>query len=314
MGTDNTPTLTVLWRGNANAWECDELGHLNVRAYWEKAMEAVDVLAARLGQQNPCRPDATSMLVPVSGHVRYLNEVRPGTPLTISGGIVDLGATSMTIALVMQNDNTGAIAAGLTVTCAHTTGDGQRTFGWSQRMIDQADEHTIALPDACTSRGLTETVHPASHDRPVDETGGFAGAGKTLIAAGVFSPAEAAPRGIIGPNVYFARASDGFQHLVVDAAAALATDRVNVAMVEARVTIHDHAEAGDAFELHSGFGAINGRTLSVCHTMVNPITGALWGRLEALCVFFNLETRQAVHPGDGVLSALQPRIMRELVE
>ena len=40
--------MQVLWRGNANTWECDELGHLNVRFYMAKAQEALAGLADQL--------------------------------------------------------------------------------------------------------------------------------------------------------------------------------------------------------------------------------------------------------------------------
>ena len=40
--------METLWRGVANAWECDELGHLNVRFYLAKAAEAVGGLAQLL--------------------------------------------------------------------------------------------------------------------------------------------------------------------------------------------------------------------------------------------------------------------------
>ena len=34
----------TLWQGTANAWECDEMGHMNVRFYAAKVEEALDGL------------------------------------------------------------------------------------------------------------------------------------------------------------------------------------------------------------------------------------------------------------------------------
>ena len=31
----------VVWRGGVNTWECDEMGHMNVRFYLAKAMEGL---------------------------------------------------------------------------------------------------------------------------------------------------------------------------------------------------------------------------------------------------------------------------------
>ena len=51
--------MQVLWRGNANTWECDELGHLNVRFYMAKAQEALgglDGLAVVAGANDVILP------------------------------------------------------------------------------------------------------------------------------------------------------------------------------------------------------------------------------------------------------------------
>ena len=44
---------TEIWVGGVNTWECDEMGHLNVRHWVAKSMEALAGLAAALGM-----PDA----------------------------------------------------------------------------------------------------------------------------------------------------------------------------------------------------------------------------------------------------------------
>ena len=54
--------MRELWRGNANAWECDEMGHLNVKSYLAKAMQAV----ARLIEDAGLGPDRRNPY-PISG-------------------------------------------------------------------------------------------------------------------------------------------------------------------------------------------------------------------------------------------------------
>lgn len=56
--------MIELWRGNANAWECDELGHMNVRFYLAKAMEALGNLADKAGLNGVYLQDATATLIP----------------------------------------------------------------------------------------------------------------------------------------------------------------------------------------------------------------------------------------------------------
>ena len=38
--------MIPLWSGIANTWDCDEMGHMNVRVYVEKAMEGLGSLRA----------------------------------------------------------------------------------------------------------------------------------------------------------------------------------------------------------------------------------------------------------------------------
>ena len=40
-----------VWRGGVNTWECDEMGHMNVRFYVSRFIEGLAGLALRLGDQ-----------------------------------------------------------------------------------------------------------------------------------------------------------------------------------------------------------------------------------------------------------------------
>lgn len=55
--------MIPLWSGIPNTWDCDEMGHMNVRVYVEKAMEGLgnfcrrDPDAPRLSGQRAFDPD-----------------------------------------------------------------------------------------------------------------------------------------------------------------------------------------------------------------------------------------------------------------
>ena len=63
--------MIPLWRGNANAWECDELGHLNVRFYLAKAWEAVEALSEALNMRAAFQPGATATLIAREIDIRF---------------------------------------------------------------------------------------------------------------------------------------------------------------------------------------------------------------------------------------------------
>ena len=47
-----------VWRGGVNTWECDEMGHMNVRFYVANAMEGLVGLAAALGMPEAFKTNA----------------------------------------------------------------------------------------------------------------------------------------------------------------------------------------------------------------------------------------------------------------
>lgn len=302
--------MTELWRGTVNTWECDELGHMNVRHYWTKAISALDGLGARLGMRHHCRPDATSMLVPTQAHVRYLAEAMPGTPLHIRGGITQWHDTSLTVGLVMHHAH-GQPAAGFTITAQHVTRQDLVPFAWPKRLTEQAKTVTAdpAHPDMqpCIPRGVT-------HEQKILDHKALAALGTRTIGQGVFTPSDAAGRGIIAPDAYFGCASDSFPHLVADARDLMRDKAMNVAMVEARLTIINHARPGDVFQLRSGIARITGKSLLIIHHVLDPLTGEPWGQLEALCLFFDLNARKAVLPDPAITSALEPVICTGLMD
>ena len=75
--------MNIVWRGIANAWECDELGHLNVRFYLAKLDEALGVFCEDIGMYEAYAPGASAIVKPRTMTVRFLAEARPGAPLEI---------------------------------------------------------------------------------------------------------------------------------------------------------------------------------------------------------------------------------------
>ena len=60
-----------VWRGGVNTWECDEMGHMNVRFYVARAVEGLVGLAGALGLEGAFRPNAeATLLITDQRHVR----------------------------------------------------------------------------------------------------------------------------------------------------------------------------------------------------------------------------------------------------
>ena len=86
-----------IWRGGVTPWQCDEMGHMNVRFYLAIATEGLAGLAAALGMPRAFTPGATSTLLVREHHVRFLKEARPGAGLLMMGGVLSMGETDAVI-------------------------------------------------------------------------------------------------------------------------------------------------------------------------------------------------------------------------
>src|SRR5687767_2654705 len=75
-------------RSGVNTWECDQMGHLNVRHYFACANRGLAVLAMQLGlSPSQLRAQGWSLRA-VDQHVRFVRELRPGTSYSLHAGIL----------------------------------------------------------------------------------------------------------------------------------------------------------------------------------------------------------------------------------
>ena len=77
--------MIPLCKGSTNSWDCDEMGHMNVRVYVEKALEGLGEFAAAIHMPHAYKANGTSTLLPREHHIRFNRESRPGEPMTMSG-------------------------------------------------------------------------------------------------------------------------------------------------------------------------------------------------------------------------------------
>ena len=99
-----------VWRGSVATWECDAMGHLNVGFYVAKSMEGLIGLAAELGMPGAFSPGrARHPGRPRTAHPLHA-EARPGAPLDMTGGVIEMGETDARLLLLLRH-RTGEIAA-----------------------------------------------------------------------------------------------------------------------------------------------------------------------------------------------------------
>ena len=296
-----------VWRGGVNTWECDEMGHMNVRFHLTRAHEGLGGLARRLDLPDAFRAGAPSTLVVREQHIRFLREAHAGAPLSMTGAVVRLGETDADLVLMLLHAD-GAPASTFRLRVEHVTHDG-RVFPWPARVRRAADALTIEPPVAATPRSLAFADGVAA-------TASLEGAdrmGLTCIGRGVLQPTGCDAQGFMRPDEFMGRVSDGAGALmrpVRDAAAtgAPADARVGGAVLEYRLLFLDRPRAGDHLELRSGLCAVEAKTTRVVHWMLDPVSGRPWVSSEAVVVSFDLDARKALAMPPEAQAALRAKV------
>ncbi|WGM41070.1 thioesterase family protein [Caulobacter sp. NIBR1757] len=284
-----------IWRGGVNTWECDEMGHMNVRFYVVKAVEGLASLAAMIGMPEAFRADATSTLLVREQHIRFLKEAHAGAALHMIGGVVEMGESEARLVQLLIHSNTGDIAASFQTVVTHVTARDGTAFPWSERTRGLAAGLTMAVPEKARARSVPlEPVSSLASLARADELG------LMRIGLGALSPQECDVFGRMRSELFIGRVSDGIGALVGPLRALAAEHalskpaRTGGAVLEYRLVQLDWPRAGERFELRSGLVGVDGRTMRMVHWMLDPETGKVWGTSEAVAITFDLDARKVV--------------------
>ena len=284
-----------VWRGGVNTWECDENGHMNVRFYVVKAMEALAGLAAALGMPRAYAPNANATLLVREQHIRFRREAHPGAALHIRGAVLEMDETDARLLLVMYHSTTGEPAATFQTVVSHVTPRGGRPFPWSSRTRERAAALTTSLPEVAAARSV---------DLNPFQTGASLARAETLglltLGAGTILAHDCDVFGRMATEQFIGRVSDGIARITghirgqIRAAAADYPERVGGAVLEYRLVQLAWPRIGDHVLLKSGLAGVTDRTQRMIHWMLDPYSGAVWGVAEAVAVTLDLDTRKIV--------------------
>ena len=284
-----------VWRGGVNAWNCDGMGHLNVRYYVAFATEGLEGLAAELGLTDAFRPGGASTLVVRDHHLRFLREAREGAFLHMRAGVVEIGEADATIVQLIYHSISGEVCAAIQSRVSHVTAQDLRPFPWSAKVRDRARALACTLPEIAKARSLSQAAPSAEVDRARADEWGL-----EPIGMGVVQPGEADVFGRMAAHHFLGHVADGitgmvapFRQTVVDHAE---TDpkRFGGAALEYRVVYRAWPRVGDRFVVRSGISGVDHVAMKMTHWILDPATGQPWGGAEAVVTTFDLDARKIV--------------------
>lgn len=292
------PALPVeTYRGSVNAWECDENQHMNVRFYGARAMEGLAFLAAAMEIPGAFKERASSTLIPTDMHMRFLREAHQGAPLSMRGGLLEIGdEEAVTYQELTHAD--GTPAAAFTIRVAHVNPVDGRRFAWSDRTRACAAKLMCKAPPHGQPRSVDFATPPSDPTRALAEELGAMVVGRLAV-----TPDHCDPFGWMRAELFIGRVSDAVPNLLTkwrEAAAQDAAARDGVAkaaggaVLEYRMAPRRWPRAGDLIEVRSGVVEVAEKTNRLVHWLHDPVTGHAWATAEAVAVAFDLITRKTI--------------------
>ncbi|MGE3142860.1 MAG: thioesterase family protein, partial [Hyphomonadaceae bacterium] len=279
-------TLPLLMgQGAANAWECDEMGHLNVRFHVLRLAMGLGALARALGMENAFKPAAGATLLPLDLYIRFQREVRAGGALLMRGGVLEASDTEATIYAELRHPD-GQPASSFILRCAHAEPRSMKAFAWAGKARAAFERLACTAP----KHGQPRTIDLSHAPRAFDLAKADAlGVKRTALSMVLPSDCDAFER--LRLDSYIGRTSDAVPALFgewrAEAAAALAAqDGVaregGSAAVEFRIVFRRWPRAGDGVEVRSAFVEVMEKANRVMHWLIDPASGAAWASMEAV--------------------------------
>lgn len=302
-----------IWRGGVNTWDCDEMGHMNVRHYVVRAQEGLIGMAAELGLPHAFSPYANATLLVKEQHIRFLREAHAGAPLYMLGGVIEMSETEARILQLLIHPASGELAATFQTTVVHATPRDGQPFPWPKVARERAEALKVEVPERAQARSIDLS--------PFTPTASLAQADAlrlSRIGLGGLLPSDCDVFGRMRTEQFIGRVSDGigtfihpFRDVVVEHADHK-PQRMGGAVLEYRIVHLAWPRAGDRIEIRSGLLGTDARTMRVVHWMLDPATGEPWGTSEAVAITFDLDARKVVPVTEAARAALSAHEVKGL--
>lgn len=287
--------MIPVWQGSANTWDCDDMGHMNVRVYVEKAMEGLGVLAVKIGMEHAFKAGSPSTLLPSAQHIRYIREIYVGRPASMTACVLEVGESDAVIYQDMRHPD-GRCAAAFRTRILHINAKTGAPFPWSKRSRTALEELIDTPPEDAKPRSLNLDGAYLPDTEATLATVEKANA--PLIGLGTVPPQHCDVFGRMETPWFIGRVSDSVPNLLYDWRQSVAMNsnkpQTGGAVLEYRLIYRKWPRAGDILQLHSSFAGTTEKTHSLVHWALDPATGDAWMTSQVIAVTFDLEARKVI--------------------
>jgi acyl-CoA thioester hydrolase len=291
-----TGAAVEVWRGCANAWECDHVGHLNTRYYVARVEQGLAALARRLELTDVIDSTAGYHLLVKAQHMRFLREARAGASLHATGQVLTWGRDEADVLFLLRHSGSGQVAATFRLSIAYVERDSGRPEPWPARAIRAAETLTCEAPGEARPRSISldgaEVTASLERARLL---------GLRTTGLGTIMPDVCDAHGHWRLSSFMGRVGDSIPHLgngewreVLARTTPGGPLRVGSALVEF-YTVHVRwPRIGDGCEVRSALAGCTERVTYASHWLLDPETGAPWAAVRTVGIALDLDARRAL--------------------
>lgn len=285
--------LIEVLRSSVNTWECDEMGHMNVRFYVTRSVDALFSFGQTFGLGPRTLRSRQQTLAIKEQHIRFLREVHPGTPFLVCAGVVSANENKIKIYQELTNLISGQVSATFVVDVSLADSASRTPALFDETLISQLQQQLVELPDYAKPRGIsTAAPRKTPTINEADKLGLF------QIYKGLVNHPDTDEYGFMQPQGYMGSLSNGITHffMAIKDKQRPREEGMGGAALEYRFVYRQSPQLGDIVIVRSGLKGILGKATNFCHWMFNGESGECIATVEAVAVSFDLTTRKAVEP------------------
>ncbi|ASK34656.1 hypothetical protein CEK62_09815 [Alcanivorax sp. N3-2A] len=278
-------------RNSVQTWEIDQMGHMNVQFYLDRAMDGLAALGIHLGIGREYVHRHGQYLAALESHIRFLRERRSGSPFFLRAGVLDVGETTLKVYQEMVETTSGDVAATFTVDLA---------------LRETATHTTAVLPPAVREKALARVIEQPEHGRPRGLDMAPPRPALTLAEAesmglmptfqGLIRLDQCDRAGRLNLRHFMGLVSNAVPNLLVQAGAEDRgrTPNIGGAALEYRFVYRRYPQVDDVVALRSGLRQVGDKTFVWSHWLFDLETGEALASAETVAISLDLETRKVI--------------------
>ena len=294
--------MITVYRNSVQSWEIDQMGHMNVQFYFEKALQGCVVLWNRLGiNEQPVELGNTDLSL-ARAHIRFLKEQKPGAPFFLKMGIVKIGDTEVKLYLEMIETITQQPCAAFNFQFLWTNKPSVKV---KKNFSKVFEDLKVDIPSYGQTKGLSLekesliSLSQASQKNMIDSF------------EAVILLRQCDNMGKIKPSAFMGIVSDSTPHLLAYTGTIDENGMTNVgsAALEYKFDFFEYVPLGTHLKTKSGVQSLSNKTFVWKHWIFNVDTGKPVALASAVAVTMDLEARKSIPIPSEMSEALTKLIM-----